>query len=138
MVPISDDWCVIDLIAELQCPVIVVAANRLGAINHTLLTVDALRYRRIRRQMAVMMNQRRPDTSAATNMQIIQQKRPFLSALRVPYFGENAGRIGVLKKNAKKMKKAIALITRFATFCAPSTTGQQTAPRKVTFSKETF
>lgn len=124
MVPLGDSWCVIDLIAELKCPVIIVAANRLGTINHTLLTVDALRQRRIRRQMVVLMNQRRPDASAATNTQILQQNRPFLEALRLPYLGQNAGQIRELKKNERKLKKAIALVTRFATFCAPSTTGQ--------------
>jgi dethiobiotin synthetase len=138
MVPIGEDWCVIDLVAELKCPVVIVSPNRLGTLNHTLLTVDALHRRRIRRQMAVMMNQPRPDASASTNMQILQQKHPLLEALRLPYLGKKAAQIGELKKNARKLKKAIALVTGFATFCAPSTTGQQTAPRKVTFSKETF
>ena len=124
MVPLGADWCVIDLIAELKCPVVIVAPNRLGTLNHTLLTVDALLNRRIQRQIVVMMNQRRSDASASTNMQILQQKRTFLNVIRLPYLGEKASQIRQLKKNATKLKKAIALITGFDTFCAPSTTGQ--------------
>lgn len=39
MVPIERDFFVADLAAEFRLPVAVVVANRLGAINHTLLTV---------------------------------------------------------------------------------------------------
>jgi len=41
-VPLWGAWCVDDLAAELSLPVIVVAANRLGVLNHTLLTVEAV------------------------------------------------------------------------------------------------
>ena len=37
----------LDLMARLDLPVVVVAADRLGAINHTLLTIKALRARRL-------------------------------------------------------------------------------------------
>jgi dethiobiotin synthetase len=42
-VPITRDFFVSDLAAEMGLPVAVVVANRLGAINHTLLTVEAIR-----------------------------------------------------------------------------------------------
>lgn len=44
-VPIAAGFSVADLAAELALPVVVVVANRLGAINHTLLTVKAVRAR---------------------------------------------------------------------------------------------
>ncbi|RYD75342.1 MAG: dethiobiotin synthase, partial [Verrucomicrobiaceae bacterium] len=43
MVPIAQDYLVSDLAAEFALPVGVVVANRLGAINHTLLTLHAIR-----------------------------------------------------------------------------------------------
>jgi len=43
MVPLNDDQFVIDLIKKFVLPVLVVAHNRLGTINHTLLTIEALR-----------------------------------------------------------------------------------------------
>lgn len=42
-VPIARDYCLSDFARELGLPVLVVAANRLGALNHTQLTVDAVR-----------------------------------------------------------------------------------------------
>src|SRR5438093_10255488 len=43
LVPIRRDFFVSDLAAEMELPIVVVAANRLGAINHTLLTVREIR-----------------------------------------------------------------------------------------------
>lgn len=40
--PISDSLSVLDLALALQLPVVLVAANRLGAVNHVLLTLEAL------------------------------------------------------------------------------------------------
>ena len=42
-VPIARDYFVSDLAAEFALPVGVVVANQLGAINHTLLTVESIR-----------------------------------------------------------------------------------------------
>nr|MBF0221458.1 dethiobiotin synthase [Desulfobulbaceae bacterium] len=42
-VPLNDKHLVIDLIKKFGLPVLVVAENRLGAINQTLLTINALR-----------------------------------------------------------------------------------------------
>ncbi len=42
MVPIREDYYYLDLALELRLPVVVVALNRLGVINHTLLTLEVL------------------------------------------------------------------------------------------------
>lgn len=47
LVPINDDKLVIDLISKLELPTVVVASSRLGTINHTLLTLEALRKRKV-------------------------------------------------------------------------------------------
>lgn len=46
-VPITEDYEVIDLIADLKLPVIVVARSGLGTLNHTSLTVEALEDRNL-------------------------------------------------------------------------------------------
>lgn len=43
MVPLSDDYLYLDLAREVKLPVLIVARPSLGTINHTLLTVMALR-----------------------------------------------------------------------------------------------
>jgi dethiobiotin synthetase len=45
MVPLNDHFLMIDLIKQLNAEVILVAQNYLGSINHTLLSVDALKQR---------------------------------------------------------------------------------------------
>lgn len=47
MSPLSNSFLNIDLMEQLQLPVIVVSNNYLGSINHTLLTIEALRKRNI-------------------------------------------------------------------------------------------
>ena len=43
MVPICQDYLVVDLMRDMALPVIVVASSRLGTINHTLLTISTCR-----------------------------------------------------------------------------------------------
>jgi len=48
MVPVTRDHLVIDLIREFRLPALIVARPGLGTINHTVLTAEALRRRKIR------------------------------------------------------------------------------------------
>ncbi|MBI5346720.1 MAG: dethiobiotin synthase [Chlamydiae bacterium] len=47
LVPIGKNYLMIDLIKQLQTPVIIVAKSSLGTINHTCLTIESLRSRNI-------------------------------------------------------------------------------------------
>lgn len=47
MVPLNNENCIIDLIPELDCEVVLVSRNYLGSINHTLLSIEALQKRGI-------------------------------------------------------------------------------------------
>ncbi len=47
MVPLNNDFLMIDLIQQLNADVILVVKHYLGSINHTLLSIDALRNRGI-------------------------------------------------------------------------------------------
>jgi dethiobiotin synthetase len=47
MVPLSKDYLVIDLIKHLKASVILVSKNYLGSINHTLMSIEALKQREI-------------------------------------------------------------------------------------------
>jgi len=55
MVPFNDDQMIIDLIEELQLPVVLVARSTLGTLNHTFLSLEALRRRKIP-VLGVVMN----------------------------------------------------------------------------------
>lgn len=47
MVPLTENYLIKDLIIRLQLPVIVVSISYLGSINHTLLTIEALKQNNI-------------------------------------------------------------------------------------------
>ncbi|MEC9005356.1 MAG: dethiobiotin synthase [Nitrospirota bacterium] len=61
LVPLTDQFNVRDLIAFLELPTIIVTKNTLGAVNHTLLTIEALRRKDIP-ILAIMLNQSTPLT----------------------------------------------------------------------------
>jgi dethiobiotin synthetase len=48
LVPFGKRKLIIDIAAELNLPVLIVVGNRLGAINHALLTVEAVRRRKMK------------------------------------------------------------------------------------------
>lgn len=48
LVPLTDNLLISDLAAGLRLPAVIVSANKLGCINHTLLTIEALKSRGIR------------------------------------------------------------------------------------------
>lgn len=47
LVPLTDEHYVIDLVRSLELPVVLVARSTLGTINHTLLSLEALRHREL-------------------------------------------------------------------------------------------
>lgn len=60
MVPINELALMIDLMARLQLPAVVVARSGLGTINHTLMTLEMLRRRHVPVLGVVMNGQRNP------------------------------------------------------------------------------
>ncbi len=65
LVPITRDYFVADLAAEMGLPVAIVVANKLGAINHTLLTLAAIRARGLD-CAGLILNRVTPDDDLAT------------------------------------------------------------------------
>ncbi len=65
LVPLNDEQKMSDLIAALQLPVLVVARSALGTINHTLLTLEALRARSLAVVGVVMVGERNEENRRA-------------------------------------------------------------------------
>ena len=65
LVPINDTELMIDLMARLALPVVVVSRSTLGTINHTLLTLEALRRRSLTVAGVVMTGPRNADNRDA-------------------------------------------------------------------------
>lgn len=62
LVPLNDEHTNIDLVARLGLPVLVVSRHYLGSINHTLLTLEALRAREVAVLGVVFNGEELPDT----------------------------------------------------------------------------
>jgi len=65
LVPINETELMTDLMIELQLPVLIVSRSELGTINHTLLTVEALRMRALQIAGVVMVGVRNASNRAA-------------------------------------------------------------------------
>jgi dethiobiotin synthetase len=73
-VPLAEGYDMADLAADMKLLIIIVIGNRLGALNHTILTVDAIRARGLE-IAGLVVNQLSDelDTAAITNKGMIEQ-----------------------------------------------------------------
>lgn len=73
LVPFNERRLVIDIAKELALPILVVAGNKLGAVNHTLLTIEALKNRKMKVLGIIFNNAMDEDKKIlADNQRIIQ------------------------------------------------------------------
>ncbi len=77
LVPIKADYFVSDLAVALGLPVLVVALNKLGCLNHTLLTVQSVQNRGLK-CVGVVLNEPsdQEDIAISTNGEILQKLCP--------------------------------------------------------------
>ncbi|MBI3848910.1 MAG: dethiobiotin synthase [Verrucomicrobia bacterium] len=116
LVPLGEGYSVLDVIAFLRCQVVVAARNKLGMINHTLLTVKALQAVGIKSITVILMGCRGRDVAVHSNQNTLQELLSPITVLSIPFLGEDAVRLCALKNNYKKTKKTIALLPNFDTF----------------------
>jgi dethiobiotin synthetase len=110
LVPLGQGFTVRDLIARLGCEVIVVAPNRLGTINHTLLTVEALQHIGTPGLKTVLMSSQEGDFSTRSNSRILAELLAPAPVFPVGFLGSNSLRMEALKKSGNKIKKTLARI----------------------------
>lgn len=73
LVPLTRTYLVADLIKDLGLPAIIVARAGLGTINHTLLTVEALRKRKVKIAGIILNGYKRKELSERTNAEVIEE-----------------------------------------------------------------
>lgn len=83
LVPLTWDVTFLDLVSQMRIPIIIVAANKLGTINHTLLTVQLAKIRNIN-IIGIVLNtiHKNRDLSRKTNAYAIEK------LAKVPIIGE--------------------------------------------------
>lgn len=79
LVPITKTYFVADMIKDFGLPTIIVSRAGLGTINHTLLTIEALKRRKINIYGIILNGFRGKELSEKTNVKMIEE----LSGIRV-------------------------------------------------------
>ncbi|MGL4427273.1 MAG: dethiobiotin synthase [Alphaproteobacteria bacterium] len=86
LVPLNEDTLMIDLIQRLGMPVLIVAHTGLGTLNHTLLTLEALRKREIPIKGIVLNGPSNPDNKQSLidygNIEVLAELKPLHSLTR--------------------------------------------------------
>ncbi len=91
--PICWDVTILDIARELDARALLVAADRLGTLNHTMLTLEVMRARGVEALGVILNAAERPeeaktasDASTGTNAQSLRRLRPGLPILEVPHY----------------------------------------------------
>jgi dethiobiotin synthetase len=95
------------LIQRLGAEAIVVAQNRLGVLNHTLLVLDVLRTRQATEIKIALMESAVPDYSAQTNFEDIQELAAPVPVLRVPFFNGDLDEAKKIRQSAELIEPAL-------------------------------
>lgn len=110
LVPLGEGYSVLDLIEKLGCTVVVAARNRLGVINHALMTIKHIQSIGIKDITLVLMGCNRSDISAQTNKMALAELLESAGVYALPFLGVGSSRPGAVKNNRKKTKKILAQI----------------------------
>lgn len=105
LVPITKDFSFADLAKELSLMIVVVSSNKLGVINHTMLTVDCITSHGLKLLGVVLNNIDRKDDIAKTT-----NARALFSLLGKKFIGET--RYNNQKQNTVLYEKIINMIQR--------------------------
>jgi dethiobiotin synthetase len=105
LVPLAQDFTVADLIAKLDCRVVVAARNRLGTINHTLLTVRVLEDFGIKKAniSVVLMTGSSGDLSSKTNLRTLSQMLLPIKVFSIPFLGNKANSRSEIERSHTKI-----------------------------------
>jgi dethiobiotin synthetase len=112
LVPLGVGYTVLDLIAALCCEVIVVGRNRLGTLNHCLLTVRTLQGIGLQRLRVVLMGCRRCDIAAASNPDMLAELVAPIPVQVVPHLGLNWRTAARLRGSAARLCRLLASLVR--------------------------
>ena len=116
MVPLDAKLMVRDVISALECPVILVARNRLGVINHTLLSVTCLNELTIPDCNIVLMDGKTESQASLTNPGVLRRFSAPMRLHQIPYLGPKPMSARAIEINAKRLKKTLALIRKVSNF----------------------
>lgn len=108
--PLGEDFSARELIVALRATPIIVAANKLGVVNHVLLTLAALPENARVRARVVLMSPTHADAASTSNLELLHD-RSAQKILRLPWFGRNFSASAVFRDH--DIRRTLALLTQF-------------------------
>lgn len=109
--PLGDDFDSRDLMVSLRATPIVVAQNKLGAVNHVLLTLAALPKKFSVKARVVLMSPAKPDSATASNWELLAQFLSQEKILALPWLGKKNSAARVLKQ--PRVRRTLAALSPF-------------------------
>jgi dethiobiotin synthetase len=116
LVPITENMLLADVIQALQCSAIVVARDALGTLNHSLLTLNELRRRKISVEAIVLMKNFSDDPSAKTNSLVLSQHVALVRVVTLPKLLSPGFRRARNPRQQSFLKKTIAALLQLSIF----------------------
>jgi dethiobiotin synthetase len=107
--PLGENFDSRDLISALRATPVIIAPNKLGAVNHVLLTLKALPKNSRDEAKVVLMTPAKADSATASNAKLLGQFFPQEKILRLPWLGRNFSAAKVLKKT--QVKRTLAALS---------------------------
>ena len=108
--PLGEDFDSRNLMAALRATPVIVAQNKLGVVNHILLTLEALPKNLRPRTEIILMSPPKPDAATATNARLLAQ---FLFRERIsilPWLGNPFDPASAVKKT--RVRKVLAVLAK--------------------------
>jgi dethiobiotin synthetase len=136
LAPLGEGYCARDLIAALRCRVLIVAANRLGVINHTRLTVEALGAVGEGGMQVVLNDIGAADKSVGGNLAALQACLAPARIIEWPTIETQLSVAQAFASAEKKLKKALVQLKDFATFTPARSGGGQSRSQSAAKKKK--
>jgi dethiobiotin synthetase len=108
LTPLGESFSAADLITEMRAEVILAAPNRLGVLNHTLLSVEALKRRDVKMMRIALVDVNASDAACATNEADLRSLCPDVGIHRIPYFANYAPTAAFFRVAATEISAILA------------------------------
>lgn len=116
MVPVEKNFLFIDLIKACKSGVILVAKNKIGALNHVFLNLEIFKKNKFFCGAIVLMNEQKSDLSAKSNSEIISEFSGQIATFEIPFLKGEKQFENQEKNFQKKLKKILARILELYKF----------------------
>ena len=96
--PLGEDFDSLDLLFALHAQPVIVAANRLGAVNHVLLTLAVLPEKQRQQARVIFMTPQKPDAATAANAKLLGEFFPAKKIFTLPWLGKTFDPASVVRR----------------------------------------